>query len=95
MGLPLVAPTYPGSFLHVAALLPSFPTLLPTLPLAAVLHDGAMDTVPSLYKYIKFNHFNSYVIFAAVLAVHGAAVWRSWAGFKTQDQVGTKGIRVQ
>lgn len=46
-----------------------------------------MDTVPSLYKYIKFNHFNSYVIFAAVLAVHGAAVWRSWAGFKTQDQV--------
>ncbi len=51
--------------------------------------------MPSLYKYIKFHRLNGYVIFAAVLAVHGTAVWRGYAGFKAEDQVGSKRMQVQ
>ncbi|GIL68052.1 hypothetical protein Vafri_21357, partial [Volvox africanus] len=52
---------------------------------ANVLGGGAMNTVPSLYKYIKFHRLNGYLIFAAVLAAHGTAVWRGYAGFKTDE----------
>ncbi|GLC56212.1 hypothetical protein PLESTB_001080300 [Pleodorina starrii] len=58
---------------------------------ANVFGGGAMNTVPSLYKYIKFHRLNGYLIFAAVLAAHGTAVWRGYAGFKT-DVYGKYGL---
>ncbi|KXZ45658.1 hypothetical protein GPECTOR_52g57 [Gonium pectorale] len=44
-----------------------------------------MNTVPSLYKYIKFHRLNGYILFCAVLATHATAVWRGYAGFKTNE----------
>ncbi|KAG2423134.1 hypothetical protein HXX76_015519 [Chlamydomonas incerta] len=49
-----------------------------------VLGGGAMNTVPSLYKYIKFHRLSGYVLFLALLGAHGTAVWRGYAGFKAE-----------
>ena len=41
-----------------------------------VFGGGAMNTIPSLYKYIKYHRINGIIIYALVLGAQGTAIWR-------------------
>ncbi|PNH08992.1 hypothetical protein TSOC_004401 [Tetrabaena socialis] len=55
--------------------------------MANVFGGGAINTVPGLYKYIRFHRLGGYLIYTAVLATHATAVWRGYAGFRAPEQV--------
>lgn len=48
-----------------------------------VFGGGAMNTVPSLYKYIKYHRINGILVYALVLGAQGTAIWR---GYVTKDE---------
>ncbi|GFR46551.1 hypothetical protein Agub_g8145 [Astrephomene gubernaculifera] len=61
-----------------------------------VLGGASMNALPSLSKYLRFHRLNGYLIYSALLAAHGTAVWRGYAGFavKTAADSGSSG-RIQ